>query len=290
MDALLPLQQQDSDSVVISDGANKPSAASQPVSEIMIASPMVSVDQKINESTSNQKDTGVMASQNIDQANVNSSSQVVDFKEINVDQAVKKDIADQEVNKSQESIDMASVQETSEVASNQETDESVNMHETVNTEELVNTQEAVNTQEVVNTHINTQEAVNTHINTQEVVNTHINTQEVVNVHINTQETINNSTAQAVAPSQNLFSLTNNSQDTMPDDAVDPPHHKTQLDLWQHSFVLTHPSCVNCSSEARSLWHEPVMDKTPTRPLQHYTSSANADQVSNHDDVIHSVML
>lgn len=80
------------------------------------------------------------------------------------------------------------------------------------------------------------------------------------------------------------------QDPASPDLVDTPYHNRsileQQDIWQSSFILTQPSCINCPSELRSLWREPVMNsKVITQPLQHYTSSLNSDQVSCSDDVI-----
>ena len=65
LNALLPLQQNSNDtsSIVTSQGANEPSVTGQPVSEVMVASQMISVKHKINESIDNQEDTEVMASQ-----------------------------------------------------------------------------------------------------------------------------------------------------------------------------------------------------------------------------------
>lgn len=75
-----------------------------------------------------------------------------------------------------------------------------------------------------------------------------------------------------------------SQDSPSHDVVDTPHHSKstleQDDIWQSSFILTQPSCVNCPSELRLLWREPLMNsKVSTQPLLHYTSSLNTDQVT-----------
>ena len=74
------------------------------------------------------------------------------------------------------------------------------------------------------------------------------------------------------------------QDLVSHDVVDTPHHsKSSLeqddDIWQSSFIITQPSCINCPSELRSLWREPtIQNKVSTQPLQHYTLSLNSDQV------------
>ena len=81
------------------------------------------------------------------------------------------------------------------------------------------------------------------------------------------------------------------QDPASPDLVDTPHYSKGMleqgtDIWQSSFILTQPSCIDCPSELRSLWREPVMDnKIYTVPLQHYSLSSNSDQVSYNDDVI-----
>ena len=243
LNALLPLQQNSNDtsSIVINQEVNEPSVTGQPVSEVMVASQMISIEQKVNKSIDNQEDIKVMASQSVDEvvnAPFNSSlrsnqesGEVIDVEETDVDQSVKEEATDQGVSKSQESNDVASIEETSEAATNLGANEAVNTQETFNTQETVNSQDA-------------------------------------------------GYAQAATHSEDVLPLTSNSQDMILGDLMDTPHHKTLLDLWQHSFVLTYPSCVDCSSEARLLWHEPVMDKTPTHPLQHYTSSVNSDQVSS----------
>ena len=81
------------------------------------------------------------------------------------------------------------------------------------------------------------------------------------------------------------------QDSASHDIVDTPHHSKssleQWDIWQNSFILTQPSCMNCSSELQSLWREPTLEnKVSTQPLQHYTLSVKSDQVSSHDVILH----
>ena len=244
LNALLPLQQDSNDapSIVVSQGAKEPPVTCQPVSEAVVASQLIGIDQKVYESTDNQEDTEVMIGQHGNETTstpVDSSSRdgqgSDEVIEIGVEQTVKEEVTDQDVNQSQEGNDVASIQEISDIATSQETNEAVNMQETVNTQEMANSQDT-------------------------------------------------SDAQVVNHLEDVLPQTSIYQDLMPDDAINPPHHKTLLDLWQHSFVLTHPSCVDCSSEARALWHEPVMDKTPTHPLQHYTSSVHSDQVSSCHDV------
>ena len=78
------------------------------------------------------------------------------------------------------------------------------------------------------------------------------------------------------------------QDFASHDVVDTPHHSKTLleqdDIWQNSFILTQPSCMNCPSELRSLWREPMVEyKVATQPLLHYT---NSDQVICCDVILH----
>jgi len=283
LNALLPLQQDrnDASSIVISQG---PPVTGQPVSEVIVAS-QISVEQNINESIDNQEDTGVMASQSISSKSNQGSGEVIDFE---LDQS---EVTDQ--GGSQESYDVGGIEESSEVAASLRTDKAVNTLETINThvsQETVSTHETVNSQEMINAQeaISNQEMVNAQetVSSQETINAQetVISQEIVNTHNSQEDT--SYTTQAVTSSEVVLPPTNNFQDMILGDVMDTPQHKTLLDLWQHSFVLTHPSCVDCPSEARLLWHEPVMDRTPTHPLQHYTSSVNSDQVRSCDDVIH----
>ena len=78
------------------------------------------------------------------------------------------------------------------------------------------------------------------------------------------------------------------QDLASHDVIDTPHHSKssleQDDIWQRSFIITQPSCMNCPSELRSLWREPMVEyKVATQPLLHY---ANSDQVSCCDVILH----
>ena len=81
------------------------------------------------------------------------------------------------------------------------------------------------------------------------------------------------------------------QDPASHDVVDTPHHSKSIleqdDIWQSSFIITQPSCINCPSELRSLWREPMVEnKVSTQPLQHYTLSLNSDQVICCDVILH----
>ena len=133
-------------------------------------------------------------------------------------------------------------------------------------------EEAVNDQEVVD------------LVSVQVINEETDNQEpnlLVNID---QDVVNNSESNQTVTLPPLMDIP---QDSASHDIMNTPHHNKssleQWDIWQNSFILTQPSCMNCSSELRSLWSEPTLEtKLPTQPLQYHTLSVNSDQVSYHD--------
>ena len=156
----------------------------------------------------------------------------------------------------QEAINEAFNQE---VVSSQDAPEPI----TCGVEEAVNNQEAV---DLVSVQVISEETDNQEPNM------------LVNID---QDVVNNSEINqtvTLPPSRDI------PQDSASHDIMDMPHHSKssleQWDIWQNSFILTQPSCMNCSSELRSLWNEPTLEtKLPTQPLQYHTLSVNSDQVS-----------
>ena len=182
-------------------------------------------------------------------------------------------------------------------ATGQDTDKTVDIQEQLINQEIFDDQradetvtsqikEAVSDQEVTDL-ITTEGINNVQTTGEEIDNQNIiatNAQPPVTDQSGSMDDSHINQSPALLPSVHIL------QDPASPDLVDTPHHSRgmleQEDIWQASFILTQPSCINCPSELRSLWREPVMDsKVSTQPLQHYTSSLNSDQVSCNDDVI-----
>lgn len=239
---------------------------------------VVSVDQDVTEAVNEQNSAGPV-----------SDHEVVD----SITSQNIKMVADQPDQEATTLITIAN-QVVDEVVSSQDGDVVVDQQASVqNIDKMIDNQEVVD-QEVVNSQ-GVDETVTGQVkevvNNQEVtelVNAQEDSQEP-NVLVNIDQGSVTNQSGVVNSNQSPSLPINIPQDLASLDVVDTPHHSKssleQDDVWQNSFIITQPSCMNCPSELQSLWREPLVEyKVATQPLLHYT---NSDQVICCDVILHN---